>query len=337
MKTGKLLGGITSILLCVLIPLAVFGEGSFRQIEENGKIIESVWEDSEGQADNGPEGYASIRYTYKANNTYEAYYDTEGKPCRSLSGCYGRRVMKDGKGNIVEIEYLDENGSRMLNTRGYGMIVTSYFGFGPVRTVSYYGLGNRQIIVPSLGYASIIYDYSNKTMTSRTYRDEKGNPVDTADGYAVIKQKLNKKFQVLSIRYDHADGTPATGPDGWFRCVKDRDDKGRLVSVKYYDTEMQMTDRGAGYAWEGYEWQDDNTVMVTRYDLNDVPVADKAGVVTIVREMQDERIMKESFLDKDGNHVNNSQGVGAVTYSYDETGLTSMKYYDLIGNPVTTE
>ena len=43
------------------------------------------------------------------------------------------------------------------------------------------------------------------------------------------------------------------------------------------------------------------------------------------------------FLDKDGNHVNNSQGVGAVTYSYDETGLTSMKYYDLTGNPVTTE
>lgn len=330
------MGSIISILLCVLIPLAASGEGSARQIEEKGIIVETVWENADGEAVIGPEGYASVRYTYKGNNTYEAYYDAEGIPCRNLSGCYGRRVMKDGKGNILEIEYLDENGSRMLNTRGYGMVVISYFGFGPVRTVSYYGLGNK-IIVPSLGYASIVYDYSNKTMTSLTYRDEKGNPIDIADGYAVMKQKLNKRFQVLSIRYDHADGTPATGPDGWFRCVKDRDDKGRLLSVKYYDTGMQITDRGAGYAWEGYEWTDDNTVRVTRYDLKDEPVADKAGVVTTVREMQDDRIMKESFLDGEGNHVNNSLGVGSVSYSYDETGLTSIKYYDLTGNPVTTE
>lgn len=335
MRTKRLAVRIAAIVLCLLIPFSVLGEGSARHVEENGKIIETVWEDGNGNPVNGPEGYYAVRYTYKAgNNIYEAYFDAEGNPCRSLSGCYGRRVMKDGNGNILEIEYLDENGGRMLNNRGYGMVNISYFGFGAERNIFYYGLGKKQIMVPSLGYASIVYEYSNKTMTARTFRDENGKPVDGADGYAVMKQKLNKRFQVISIRYDHADGSPAIGPDGWFRCVRDRDDNGRLLSVKYYDTNMQLIDRGAGYAWEGYEWEGDDTVKVTRYDLQDQPVADAAGVTATVREMKDGLVVKESFLDRDGKRANNSLGVGAVVYGYDGQGsLVKVTYQDTEGKP----
>lgn len=335
MKDKRILAGITALILGILTPFYAMGDIVSRDTEENGKIKETVWEDENGQSAAGPDGYAAVRYTYdRQGNTIETYYDTEGNPYRVFGGYYGKRVQKDGKGNTTEIEFLDENGKRTLNRAGYGMITMAYFGFGAVRTVYFYGL-KRPMTMPSLGYASIVYEYSNKTMTSRTYRDEKGNPVDCADGYAAVKQKLDKKFRVLSIRYEHADGKPATGPDGWFRCVKERDDKGRLLSVKYYDENEQLTDRGNAYAWEGYAYEGEDTVKVTRYDLGGIPVTDGAGVATIVRKMKDNQIMKESFLDKDGNPTTNSKAVGAIMYSYDLQGsLEKISYQDTEGNPV---
>ena len=140
---------------------------------------------------------------------------------------------------------------------------------------------------------------------------------------------------MISIRYDHADGSPATGPDGWFRCVKNRDDKGRITSIKYYDVNEQLTDRGAAYAWEEYAYEGDNIVKVTRRDLHDAVVADSAGVATTVREMKDDRIVKESFLDSEGKRTNNRLGVGAVLYSYDFQGrLEKVLYQDTESNPV---
>ena len=335
MKEKKFLAGIAALILCVLIPLYALGDINARNIEENGKIKETVWEDDNGQPVAGPEGYSTVRYTYdRQGNTIEAYYDAEGNPYRVYGGYYGKRVQQDGKGNITEIEFLDESGKRTLNRQGYGMITMAYFGFGAVRTVYFYGL-KRPMTVPSLGYASIVYEYSNRSMTSRIYKDEKGNPVDCADGYAAVRQKLDKKFRVLSIRYEHADGKPATGPDGWFRCVKERDDKGRLLSVKYYDESEQLTDRGAGYAWEGYAYEGDNTVKVTRYDLSGTPLVDSAGVATTVREMKDDLVVRESFLDKDGNRTTNSLAVGTILYSYDLQGsLEKVSYQDTEGNPV---
>ena len=68
---------------------------------------------------------------------------------------------------------------------------------------------------------------------------------------------------------------------------------------------------------------------------NGEPVADAAGVATLVRETRDDRIVKESFLDRDGKRTNNSLGVGAVLYSYDHQGaLEKVTYQDTEGNPV---
>ena len=328
------LTGITILIICMLAVFPAMGEISARNTEENGKITETVWIDNNGNPAAGPEGYACVRYTNKREETIEKYFDTEGLPFQVSGGYYGKRVARDGRGNITEIEYLDEKGNRTLNRKGYALVGITYYGFGEVRTITYYGLNKKAVTVPSLGYASVYSEYSNKTMTSRTFRDTKGNPVDCADGYAIVKQKVDKRFRVLSIRYDHADGKPATGPDGWFRCVKDRDDKGRITSIKYYDTNEQLTDRGAGYAWEEYTYEGDSIVKLTRRNLNDATVTDSAGVATLVREMKDGRVVKESFLDSEGKRTNNRLGVGAVVYSYDyQGGLEKVMYQDTEGNP----
>ena len=324
---------MAALVLMLTVPFAAMGDVTSRNTEENGKIKETEWVDENGQPAAGPDGYYAVRYTYKQNDTFEKYYDAEGKPYRVSGGYYGRRVQKDGKGNITEIEYLDKDGNRTLNRQGYAMMTMSYFGFGALRSVFYFNMNKKATVVPSLGYASIVYEYSNKTMTGRTYRDVKGKPTELKDGYAAVKMKTDKRYRVLSIRYDHANGKHATGPDGWFRCEKKRDDQGRITSVKYYDENEQLTDRGAGYAWEEYTYEGENTVKVTRHDLSGAVVADSQGIATVVREMKDDKIVKESFLDKDGKRMNNAIGVGAVLYSYDLQGaIEKVTYQDTEGN-----
>lgn len=318
-----------------MIPFFALADVTAMSREENGKTKETVWQDENGQTVAGPEGYALVRYSYKQDNIIEQYYDTDGRPFCTDGGYYGKRIQRDGKGNTIEIEYLDENGQRIMNRAGYALTGITYYGFGEVRSVTYYGTNKKPVMVPALGYASVYNEYSGTTLTKRTYRDAKGNPVDCNDGYAILNQKVNKKYVVLSIRYDHADGSPATGPDGWWRCVKERDEKYRLVSIKYYDVNGQITDRKAGYAWEGYEYDGDNTVRITRYDLRDEAVADSAGVAAVEREIKEGRIIRERFLDKDGKRINNDTGVGEILYSYDQQGsIEQVAFQDTEGNPV---
>ena len=137
---------------------------------------------------------------YYTDETYgEQYFDENGVTCKSAEGAYGKKTTVDGKGRVTAVEYLDPNGKRMLNNQGYGLMTVSYHSFGEERVVAYYGSGKRLVVVPALGYAKVVNEYSYKTMTLREYQDTKGKPVDCAQGYASVKQKLDKKSLVANI------------------------------------------------------------------------------------------------------------------------------------------
>lgn len=337
MKKKRFLASLIALLLCVSACTGALGEIHSENTETNGKIKETVWKDESGQIVPGPEGCAIIRYAYKGSVTTEMYYDADGQPFEVSGGYYGRAVSKD-KGNVTQIEYLDRSGKQAMNQMGYSKVSITYFGFGEPRSITYFGVNKKPVMVPSLGYASVKNEYIGKLLKSRTYCDTKGRPVDNAQGYAIIKQNIKKvggSNQVLSTRYYHADETNAAGPDGWCRCVKDRDEKGRIISIKYYDTKEQLTDRGMGFAWEEYTYEGSNTIKTTKYDLSGNAVADDAGVVTLIQEMKDEKVIRESFLDKEGNRTNNELGVGQILYSYDSLGrIEKVTYQDTEGNPV---
>ena len=328
----RLTGIMIAVLCCALVLSFASAEVTADTTEANGKVTQIEWKDEAGNLTPGPEGYARVRYAYKGNDTIETYFDEEGVVCQSNEGSYGKKTTVDGKGRVTSVEYLDTDGKRMLNRMGYGMLTISYYGFGEVRLVSYYGMGKRQVIVPALGYAKVFNEYSYKTMTLREFQDVNGKPVDGPQGYASVKQ-LDKKSRVLSIRYDHANGKPAIGPDGWFRCKFERDDQGRITKVEYQDTDENLTDRGAGYAWEEREY-DGDLVYVTRYDKSGNKVTD-GGVATIARKENEEgQVTEEHFLDEDGKNTVNNLGVGGIRYEYDHGGrIETVTYLDTEGKP----
>ena len=332
MRTAALIAAALILALGLMLCAGAAAEATPVDTEDvNGRVTQTIWTDDAGNMTAGPEGYAAVRYTYKGKTEVtEKYFSADGDPYMTAEGCYGKRTTLDGKGRTVQIDWLDAAGEKTLNVRGYASMSITYTGFGETALVTYLGLNKRAVMVPSLGYASVLTEYSNGRMTARTFRDDKGKPVDSAEGYATVKQKLNKKYQVIRIRYAHADDSPATGPDGWYRCIMERDDAGRILSIKYYDIAENLTDRGASYAWEERTYPDENTVEITRYDMSGNKVADEAGVATLVRVMQDDRVSRERFLDVNGQPTVNELGAGVVVYGYDHAGRLETVTYQTV-------
>ena len=327
---------LAAALLCLLIPARRgLAEAKPEETVINGRLTQVDWKDENGALTAGPQGYATVEYIYSGGNVTERYYDAEGRPYRMQGGFYGQTITRDGKNRITEIVYLDKNGEKALNDLGYARVVMGYMSSGDSTYVGYFGMGKKRVMVPALGYACVVTEYSSKEMTRRTYQDENGNPVDNAEGYAVIRQKLNKMYQVIRTRYEHADGTPALNADGWYLCEKERDAKGRVLSVKYYDTAERLTDRGTDYAWEGYTYGD-GTVTVNRYNLQGEKVPVSGSAFSILRKMNGDRITEEEYQNEQGEAVNGAQGYCRTVYAYDEAGeISGIRYFDAAGNEMT--
>ena len=329
----KMIRGLAALAAAIVLLAAPMGGNAAGITEEktdsNGRVTSVTWRDGNGQPAAGPEGYAEIRYEYKASGVQETYYDAEGKPFRVSGGYYGRNVVRDGKNRIKSIEYLGPDGELTLNGMGYAAIGYTYVSFGEVRKMVFYGTNRKAVLVPALGYAQMENEYSGATLTKRTYMNAAGKPVDIPAGYASMKFKM-KDHKITRIWYTHADGKPATGPDGWHKCEQVWDTKGRISVIRFLDTNGNLTDRG-GYAQEKYAYSA-GLVTVTRYDAKDAVIPVRGNAVSVRRKMDGEQILEETYLDADGNPAVLPEGYTAVSYTYGKDGqLETVQYRDAGG------
>ena len=323
---------LAAAVFCTAFLIPAAGAETTRvETTENGRLVKAVWQDDTGNPVTGPDGYAEIRYKYGRNIVAEQYYDESGAPVPARGGYFRKVTTRDGKNRITEIAYQNEKGEPMLNSDGYARVTMTYTSFGGMTYLRYFGTEKKKVTVPSLGYAAIETEYSGKSIVSRTWVDADGRPVNNAQGFAAMKQKLNKSYQPVRTWYEHADGTPAMGPDGWSRCERERDKKGREISVKYYDAAGKITDRGAGYAWEETQY-DGNDRVVTRYGLDGQVIPLSENAMKIRYRMRDDRIVAESYLSTDGGLTDGPLGVCTVAYEYDPDGrIETVRYLNAAG------
>ena len=278
---------------------------------ERGRVTEITWKDENGNITAGPEGYATVRYEYANQKTTERYYDAEGFPYETAGGYYGRVISTDSF--LVITDYIGING-KLTNTKmGYARVERRTFMFGLERFTVYYDENGRTVVVPLLGYAQVETLASGKTMTGRIYKDEKGDRIDTPAGYAAMLKKMNRDRQIIREWYEHADESPATGPDGWSRCeiIRDGNNKGRITATEYYDEAGQLTDAG-GYAREEYQYTKGGLVITTRFDSagNRIPYGGDA--VSVRRKTKDDLVLEEMYLDESGEPTMLPEGYAGV-------------------------
>lgn len=329
---------VLATALLLLIPGGSFAEVTAETQESNGRVTEITWKDENGNPAAGPEGYAIVRYEYKGQTTTECYYDAEGFPCASAGGYYAKAVTRENR-YISKIQYLGADGKLTETNMGYSMVTYRHRTFGDEYQVVFFGVNGRPVIVPSLGYAQVETQHNGTVVTGRTFLNETGKRIDCAAGYAAFVRKLNKQHQIIREWYEHADGSPATGPDGWSKCLIERDGNNnwRIIRIQYFDTQDNLTDAG-GWAREEYEYDGDGSATITRYDLSDRKVPFEGEAVSVRRKIQIDLILEETYLNDAGEPVNLADGYAGAIYTYDENGaLTSVKKFDAAGSSMNIE
>ena len=302
---------------------------------ERGRVTEITWKDENGNVTAGPEGYATVRYEYAYQKTTETYYDAEGFPYETAGGYYGRIVSTDSF--LVVTEYIGINGKPVNTKMGYARVERRSFMFGAERFTIFYDESGRTVIVPSLGYAQVETLATGKTLMGRIYKDEKGDRIDTPAGYAAMLKKMNRDHLVIREWYEHADASPATGPDGWSRCeiLRDPNNKGRITAIEYYDEAGALTDAG-GYAREEYDYAKGGLEITSRYDKAGNRISYGGGAVSVRRKTKEDLLQEEMYLDDAGEPTTLPEGYAGIKYSYNKDGqLELTQYLDTAGEKTT--
>ncbi len=322
-----------AVLLLLAPGIRARAEVTAEKQTERGRVTEITWKDENGNIIAGPAGYATVRYEYEYQKTTERYYDAEGFPYETAGGYYGRVISTDSF--LVITDYIGING-KLTNTKmGYARVERRTFMFGMERFTIFYDENGRTVIVPSLGYAQVETLASGKTMTGRIYKDEKGERIDTPAGYAAIMKKMNRDRQIIREWYEHADESPATGPDGWSRCeiIRDKNNKGRVTAVEYYDEAGRLTDAG-GYAREEYQYPKGGLVITTRFDAAGNRLSYGGDAVSVRRKTKDDLVLEEMYLDETGEPTSLPEGYAGAKYSYNSNGqLELTQYLNTAGEP----
>ena len=309
--------------------------------DSRGKLTETVWQDENGNPAAGPEGYARVVYTYDYTDgpkTTEMYFDADGNPYRTAGGYYGRAVTLAYNGEVGQIEYLDEKGALTMTAAGYSRIVFTYRAFGAECKSVFLGTKRGEgAIVPALGYAQIETEHTGKVVTGRYFRDTKGKAIDSVFGYASMIRKQNKSRTLITqTYYIHANGKPATGPDGWFKCVVDQDANGRIAEIKYLNEDSKLTDAG-GFARETYTYDRDGDPIISRYNAAGSRIPFGGDAVSVLRVMKGEQILSETYLNEAGGPVALPAGYATAEYTYDDAGrLTMTQYRSATGEKTTS-
>ena len=323
-------------LLLLLMPLHTgSAEVTEERTEERGRVTSVIWKDENGNPTAGPDGYAEIRYAYDYQQVTETYYDEEGRYYVTSGGYCGKIVTKDSKDMLSSIQYLGTDGRLTMTRMGYAMVTYTHFAFGAERLVVFHGTDQRPVIVPSLGYAQVEDEYSGYTLVGRNFLNETGELIDTPAGYATMKKKMNKGRQIIKVWYSHADGTPATGPDGWSYCETDRDNNDRATETRYYDTQGNLTDAG-GWARETYTYDREGRATMTRYDAQGSAIPFGGDAVSVRRKIKNDKVLEETYLDAAGEPVNLPEGYATATYSYNaKDQLELIQYSGPTGSKAT--
>lgn len=336
MKTVKRIAVLVLVMTLLLTAGCAFGE--MKQVEtlKGGKLSRRTWVDESGFTVNGPDGYAYTAYTYPAGKMTEKYYTADDQPFRMPGGYYGRTLTYGVGNRVTEIVFLNENGKQTVTENGYSRIMLAYTSKGDLTFLNYYGKDDRAVINEELGYATLKNEYRGRVLTKTTFMDTKRNPIDTPAGYAMMTVSLSKKNNVTGIRYQHANGKPATCAEGWSSCEIKLDKKEREIARKYYAEDGTLLERGDGWAWEEREYESDTVWTVTRYDRGGKPVEHPEGYTKLRVEKDTEgRTVRESYLDGAGQKVTNTENVAATRFEYDRNGrLVRVTCEGTDGNPV---
>ncbi|MBP5190147.1 MAG: TIR domain-containing protein [Bacteroidales bacterium] len=188
-------------------------------------------------------GYSSAYFSYIGDNIkISRLYDAKGSPCTGKTGLHKIIQTFDHRGNVVEESYYDVNEHLCDDNGGVARTVQKYDQYGRKVEESYYGKDGNPVKANSYQTSKIRYKYDSRgNIVELSFYDTLGHLGHIAA--PIVRKEYDEKGYMMKESYFGVDGKPCALNNGVSYCIAERDAKGKLTALSFYDINGWFIDR----------------------------------------------------------------------------------------------
>ena len=240
------------------------------------------------------QGAAKITYDYTDRTQTKHFFDKDNQPIES-GGIFAAQYSLDPKGIRTGLMFLDKNGSMVENRNKIHSYTWNILPDGMVRELRYNLKGEETVMNPFCPFYELRFTYNDKGYTTRManfkadtlYNCTAENCGDIGVSYFTFNPNPNGDLETFSVF--NVTGQMSNLYWGWSKRISKYDENGYVLETNVFD-------------------QDNEYV--------------KGKLVPVNKNTYDSHgaLLEVQNLDKDGNLINNTDGVAITQYKYDEQG-----------------
>lgn len=195
------------------------GYSKIQRTYQSGLNTQIIYLDTHSQPVVIKNGYDTIRRSYYTDllADTDTYYVRDMQVERSEGYWQYKRIYND-EGQVVELQYLDKDGSLTLHKNGYAVVHRFYNDAGKVEWEYYYDTDGKPT-TSTLGQYGYYCEYDDEGRTVlRIYTNASGQPMNNNRGYS--KVIINYEKVGVKTQYYDVDNNPTTIGRSQFGILK---------------------------------------------------------------------------------------------------------------------
>ena len=237
--------------------------------------------------------------------------------------------------NPIYEKHIDKYGDAIADANGVAEYYREYDNWNHIIWEKRIGPDGLPVLNPS-GTAEFRRTYDISYLTSESYYDGNGNPVNLTDKlYAEIKIERDKVGNIITEQYFDTTGAPVCS-DAGYACIRRVYDMFCLLSEAFYGADGGLIMTGGGYASRTREYDDKyNLIREIYYGTDNEPIVLPAGYASYTCAYDEtNHLISQEFYGADGERTILPSGYSAIARTYDENwNVNSERYFDTDGNP----
>lgn len=282
-------------------------------------------------------GWSSVRYVLdKCGRVIEERtYALDEKPCcNKENGAYGYRYSYNENGHHIRTDYLNADGSILINKLGYATWCVERNADGRILREEYRNeKGKLTRNNDNIAVVEYAYDKFGNVIELRFY-DEKEELCCHTEGHSII-QRTYTSGRLVSERLYDSEQKPFLGKNYYYESKMEYDDQGNCVRWSCYDTDGNLIDASFGYAVLTKQYDIyGNVIEECYFAANEVPAYTLSGYKYHFKyDAYGNQILGVKYSD-----APDLEAFSIVEAQYDTLGnLVLRRFYDEKGNPVTAD
>ena len=270
----------------------------------------------------------------RGNQTSVAYYGTDNEPLTTRYGGFKNRYRYNENDKMISSELIGINDE--ITKNAYGVAKSEYeYKNGFLSKSTRFDERNNITRASDAGdgIAVIRYGYdANGNEISRSYFDEKDNPMNNHSGYQKASYTYDPLDMQTATAYFDKAGSPVNDRSGIYKYSYVRDDKGRIIQEAYFDKNnsrvMDDLDQVYMIKYKYDEWG--REISNSYWENSSTKMNRWNGYHEVVKKYNKEgQLIEEILLDKNGNQFISKSGYSRILTIYNaEASVSEYKYFN---------